>query len=371
MATTSTSELVERLIRDDVRAVSAYHVPDFAGLIKLDAMENPYQWPDELRDALQACAADAAINRYPDPRSPGVIDALAEAFDIDPRWRILLGNGSDELIQMLIQAVSRPGASVLAPAPTFVMYRVIAGFLNVGYHEVDLRPDFSLDIDAMLEVIGREQPELVFLACPNNPSGNLFARDDLRRIIEASEGLVVIDEAYSPFASDQHLDLLADYPNVLVMRTLSKLGLAGLRLGYLVGDARWIEQFDKVRLPYNIGVVTQAVTELALRNYHLFKAQTDAICAERAVLLDALRKDSRLNCLPSDANFLVVRLPAGTAAAVHSGMRERGVLIKKLDGMHPLLADCLRITVGSPDENAAMLGALEASLDALAVAANA
>jgi len=365
MNRSTASEFAERLIRNDVQAIAAYHVQDATGLIKLDAMENPYEWPVELSDGLQACAAKAAINRYPDPRSPGLVDALFDAFSIDRRWKILLGNGSDELIQMLIQALARPGASVLAPAPTFVMYRVIAGFLNVDYHEVDLRADFSLDIDAMLAVIETHQPELVFLACPNNPTGNLFDRSDLRRILNASEGLVVIDEAYSPFASEHHLDLLTEFPNLLVMRTLSKLGLAGLRLGYLVGDSAWIEQIDKVRLPYNIGVVTQAVTELALRNFHLFQAQTKRICDERLRLLETLSADQRLQCLPSDANFLVVRLPKGTAAAVHTGMRERGVLIKKLDGSHPLLADCLRITIGSPDENKAMMSALTASLDAV------
>jgi len=366
MSESTIEQTVARLIRQDVQRIEAYLVPDASGLIKLDAMENPYSWPEPLLRSLQERVLSVAMNRYPDPRAPALTDALYDAFGIDRRWRILLGNGSDELIQLLIEAVAAPGASVMAPVPTFVMYKTIAEFLQVEFHGVDLAADFSLDVEAMCTLIRAHQPALVFLACPNNPTGNLFDRAAIETIIKESHGLVVIDEAYSPFASDQHLDLLARFPNVVVMRTLSKLGLAGLRVGYLVGDPRWISEIDKLRLPYNIGVLTQAVTELALRHFDVFEAQTARIREDRARLAEQLAADPRLRCYPSDANFLVVNVPAGQAAAIHAAMRDQGgVLIKKLDGMHPLLADCLRLTIGTPEENTVMRAALGHALDAL------
>lgn len=361
--TESVDRLIENLVRDDVRAASAYHVPDSQGLIKLDAMENPYVWPEAMYVELGHRLRSASINRYPDPHAQGLRHALRRAVGIAPRWEILFGNGSDEIIQMLIAAVAKPGCSVLAPAPSFVMYRVLAGLFGARFEEVALGEDFELDPDAMRRAIERHRPQLVFLACPNNPTGNVFGADALRAVLEAASGLVVIDEAYGPFTTADHLGLLDDYPNLLIMRTLSKLGLAGLRLGYLVGDPRWIVQIDKVRLPYNVGVLTQIAGELALENFDVLLEQTRRICAERERVFGLLGRDSRLRCWSSEANFLLVRTPAGTARAIHAAMRDAGVLVKCLDGSHALLTDCLRLTVGTQEENEAMLSALRAALE--------
>ena len=242
------------------------------------------------------------------------------------------------------------------------MYRMIAEWLHIGCVEVPLGRDFTLDLPAMLDAIARERPRLVFLACPNNPSGNLFDESALRAIIDACDGLVVIDEAYSAFTSRNHLALLGEYPNLLIMRTLSKLGLAALRIGYLVGDPRWIEQLDKLRLPYNIGTLNQLAAEVALERFDLLEQQTAEIRAERTRLADVLQRDARLHCYPSEANFLLIRLRDHGARAVHEAMRRRGVLVKCLDGAHPLLGDCLRLTVGTASDNDCMLGALDAAL---------
>jgi histidinol-phosphate aminotransferase len=355
--------LIESLVRDDVRAASAYHVPDARGLIKLDAMENPYAWPEAMYAELGQRLRGASINRYPDPHAQGLKRELRRAMGIDARWEILLGNGSDEIIQMLIAAVAGTGCSVLAPAPSFVMYRVLAGLFSARFEEVTLGEDFDLDPDATRRAIERNRPQLVFLACPNNPTGNVFSAEALRAVLEAATGLVVIDEAYGPFTAADHLALLEDYPNLLVMRTLSKLGLAGLRLGYLVGDPRWIAEIDKVRLPYNIGVLTQIAGELALENFDVLVEQTQWIRAERERIFGLIDREPRLRCWPSEANFLLVRTPPGTARAIHAAMRDAGVLVKCLDGSHALLADCLRLTVGTREENEAMLSALGAALE--------
>ncbi|WP_295882620.1 histidinol-phosphate transaminase [uncultured Thiohalocapsa sp.] len=351
------------LIRDDIRALHAYHVPDSTGLIKLDAMENPYPWPEALREDWLATLRQADLNRYPDPQGRDLQQALREAMGIRADMALLLGNGSDELIQMLALAVAAPGRKLLSLDPGFVMYRMIALFAGLEYIGVPLRElDFALDLDATLAAIEREQPALTFIAYPNNPTGNLFDAGAIERIIQASPGLVIVDEAYAPFTDRSFLARLGDWPNLLVMRTVSKMGLAGLRLGYLAGPAEWLAEIDKVRLPYNVNVLTQASTAFALRHHAAWDGQTAAIRSERGKLFDALAALDGITPYPSEANFILVRTDPGRAAAVFQGLLDRGVLIKKLDGAHPLLADCLRITVGTPEENAALLSALEAAL---------
>ena len=351
------------LIRPEIQALRAYHVPDARGLVKLDAMENPYAWPEALREDWLATLRDAELNRYPDPQGRALQQALREAMDIPEGMALLLGNGSDELIQMLALAVSRPGRKVVSVDPGFVMYRMIALFAGMDYVGVPLRAgDFALDLDTTLAAIERERPALTFIAYPNNPTGNLFDAAAIARIIEASPGLVVVDEAYAPFTDQSFLPRLGAWSNLLVMRTVSKMGLAGLRLGYLAGPADWLTEVDKVRLPYNINVLTQASATFALRHRAALDKQTAAIRVERTRLFDALTELEGLTPYPSEANFILVRTPPGRAGALFQGLLDRGVLIKKLDGAHPLLADCLRITVGTPAENGVMLEALKAAL---------
>lgn len=356
------ADWVNTLVRADVRATAAYHVADARGMVKLDAMENPFALPAQLQSLLGERVATAALNRYPDPQARALSASIRSTFGIDPRWGILLGNGSDEIIQMLIAGVSGPGCCVLAPAPSFVMFRLISQWLNVRFEEVTLRSDFQLDVPAMREAIRLHRPRLIFLACPNNPTGNLFDEASLRAVLEAADALVVIDEAYLAFASRDHGALLDEYPNLLIMRTLSKLGLAALRLGYLIGDPRWIAEFDKIRLPYNIGTLNQVAAEVALEHFDVLDAQTRLIVSERARLLVRLQADARLHCWQSEANFLLVRPHEASARTVHAGMARRGVLVKCLDGGHPLLANCLRLTIGAPAENDALLVALDAEL---------
>jgi histidinol-phosphate aminotransferase len=356
------ADWVNTLVRADVRATAAYHVADARGMVKLDAMENPFALPAQLQSLLGERVATAALNRYPDPQARALSASIRSTFGIDPRWGILLGNGSDEIIQMLIAGVSGPGCCVLAPAPSFVMFRLISQWLNVRFEEVTLRSDFQLDVPAMREAIRLHRPRLIFLACPNNPTGNLFDEASLRAVLEAADALVVIDEAYLAFASRDHSALLDEYPNLLIMRTLSKLGLAALRLGYLIGDPRWIAEFDKIRLPYNIGTLNQVAAEVALEHFDVLDAQTRLIVSERARLLVRLQADARLHCWQSEANFLLVRPHEASARTVHAGMARRGVLVKCLDGGHPLLANCLRLTIGAPAENDALLVALDAEL---------
>lgn len=351
------------LIRPEIRALSAYHVPDATGLVKLDAMENPYELPEPLAAEWAERVRSVAMNRYPDPGASALKAVLREAMEIPERQAILLGNGSDEIIQMILMAVAGPDRVVLAPEPAFVMYRMIAVFCGMRYVGVPLSPDdFALDPGAMLASIAEHRPAAVFLAYPNNPTGNLFDREVVEAIIEATPGLVVLDEAYAPFADDSFMRDLGRHDNLLVMRTVSKMGLAGLRLGYLCGAPAWLDEFEKIRLPYNIGVLTQAAARFALEHKPVFDEQAARIRAERERLLEGLRALPGIHAWDSAANFILFRTSQGRAAAVFEGLKGRGVLIKNLTGAGGMLTDCLRVTVGTPQENGCFLDALRATM---------
>ena len=298
----------EEIIRDDIRALTAYPVPDRAGMVKLDAMENPYRLPPELRSRLARLVEEAELNRYPDPGAAALTAPLRAALAVPEDMELLLGNGSDELIQMLALAGAKPGAAVLGVEPSFVMFRMIATFAGARYVGVDLREDFSLDVERLLGAIGEHRPGLVFIAYPNNPTGNLFDAGLIERVIEAAPGLVVVDEAYHAFAGASFIPRLARHPNLLVMRTLSKLGLAGIRLGALIGPGRWIRQLDKVRLPYNVSTLTQIVAGEVLQHGAVLTDQAAAIKLERSRLLQGLRRVPGVTAYPSDANFILFRV---------------------------------------------------------------
>jgi histidinol-phosphate aminotransferase len=350
----------EEIIRPEIQALAAYHVPDARGMVKLDAMEHPYGLPAYLRQEIAARIADVAVNRYPDPAAGALKQRLCDTMGVPPAMELVLGNGSDELIQMLTLAIARPGAAVLGVEPSFVMFRMVAQWCGVRFVGVDLAPDFALDAERMLGAIESHRPALIFIAYPNNPTGNLFDAAVIERVIARAPGLVVIDEAYAPFADASFMPRLADYPNLLVMRTVSKIGLAGLRLGMLAGRPEWLRHVDKVRLPYNINVLTQAAALQVLGHDRLLASQADAIRTERAHLFESLRRIDGVQPYPSAANFILFRVPA--AQRTFDRLNAHGVLIKKLHGAHPLLDGCLRVTVGTPGENERFIAALQSSL---------
>jgi histidinol-phosphate aminotransferase len=273
---------------------------------------------------------------------------------------ILLGNGSDEIIQIIAMALAKPGATLLSVEPAFVMFKMIATFCGLKYMGVPLKPDFEIDVEAMLAVITREKPAVTFIAYPNNPTGNLFDRDSIKTIISACEknnGLVVIDEAYFAFSSESFLHDIASHPNAVLMRTVSKLGLAGARLGMLIGRRAWLQEFDKLRLPYNINVLTQAAATFAMEHYDALLDQAKLITDERTRLATALSAIPGISVFPSQANFLLIRV--ADANRVFSALLSRKILVKNPSQSHPLLTNTLRLTIGTPTENDAMISALQ------------
>jgi histidinol-phosphate aminotransferase len=356
------NDRVSHWVRPEIQAIHAYHVPNPDNLIKLDAMENPYRWPEAMLEEWQRLVRQIPVNRYPDPAATVLSGELRRAMGVPESMAVLLGNGSDEIIQILALALGGPKRVVLAPEPSFVMYRMIATFSSLDYVGVPLNADFSLDMAAMEQAIQQHDPAVIYLAYPNNPTGNLFAEADIEAIIRAANGLVVVDEAYHAFAGKSFMSRLGEFDNLLVMRTVSKLGLAGLRLGLLAGPQEWLNEFDKVRLPYNINVLTQAAAAFALRHIDVLNEQTRLIREERTRLFSEMERLDGITLYPSAANFILLRVAPGRANAIFEGIKERGVLIKHMRASAGPLADCLRVTVGTPAENDAFLAALKAVL---------
>jgi histidinol-phosphate aminotransferase len=370
MSTSEPSSLdpkLKKLIRQDVQSMHAYAIQDSAGMVKLDAMENPHRLSPTLQAELGSRLGALAINRYPDGRVNDLRHALAEYAGMPTGFDIMLGNGSDELISLLAMACDVPGGSILAPVPGFVMYAMSAQLQGLEFVGVPLTADFELDESAMLAAIARHQPSIVYLAYPNNPTANLWDDAVIENIVVAvgaQGGLVVMDEAYQPFSSKSYAGRMARHGHVLLMRTLSKFGLAGVRLGYMMGPKALIAELDKVRPPYNISVLNYECALFALEHQDVFAAQARELVAQRQILLNALRSMPRLQAWDSDANMVLVRVlgEGERAGPVFEGLKARGVLVKNISKMHPLLTNCLRLTVGTAHENEQLLQALKEAL---------
>ncbi|WP_350295951.1 histidinol-phosphate transaminase [Limnohabitans sp. Rim8] len=357
------SPQIMRRIRQDVQSMHAYAIQDSVGMVKLDAMENPFRLPPALQKALGERLGALALNRYPDGRVNDLRRALAVHAGMPEGYDIMLGNGSDELISLLALACDVPGASVLAPVPGFVMYAMSAQLQGLDFHGVPLTVDFELDEAAMLDAIAAHKPSIVYLAYPNNPTGNLWNDESIEKIIiaqGAQGGLVVMDEAYQPFASQTYLNRMVKHAHVLLMRTLSKFGLAGVRLGYMMGPKALIAEIDKVRPPYNISVLNYECGLFALSHADVFADQAKALRCQRDVLQRALAAFPGAQPFPSEANMILVRVT--DAAQTFDKLKAQGILVKNVSKLHPLLNNCLRLTVGTESENNQLLLALKDAL---------
>jgi histidinol-phosphate aminotransferase len=374
--TDSMTNQVLKHIRSDVQSMHAYAIQDSTGMVKLDAMENPYTLPPALQTQLGDRLGKLAINRYPGARIEDLKTALRTYAQVPDGYGLMLGNGSDELISLLAMACDKPapagsgwlsGGKILAPLPGFVMYAMSAQLQGLQFIGVPLTVDFELDEMAMLAAIDNEKPSITYIAYPNNPTANLWDEDSIKKIIQATAaygGMVVMDEAYQPFSSKSWITQIHASPeqnaNVLLMRTLSKFGLAGVRLGYMTGPAAIINEVDKLRPPYNISVLNCECALFALEKKEVFAAQAIEICAQRAMLIEAIAEIPGAQPIKSDANMFLVRV--ADAAKVFNGLKQRGVLTKNVSSMHPLLANTLRVSVGTPQENLQLLTALQQTL---------
>jgi len=347
---------IENLIRPQIKRLAAYHIDETAVRIKLDAMENPFSMPVKVRREIGAAVRGTAINLYPDPSGKKLKQAIASLWNMRPD-QMLLGNGSDELIQTIILAFGGP---VLIPVPTFAMYDITARALAQNVITVQLASGFELDADLLLEKAKEGKARVIFLACPNNPTGNRFSDAAVRKILEKAGAAVVIDEAYFSFSGKTWLPHLKHYRNMIILRTLSKIGFAGLRVGVLAASREIVDELNKIRLPYNINSLSQAAAVTALRHRNVLERQISLLISEREKLYNAFLRMRGVTAYPSETNFIMIRTEKD-AENVHQELKRAGILVKNLSKSGPL-KNCLRITVGTPNENRELLTQLRTIL---------
>ena len=290
------------------------------------------------------------MNRYPDSEAKALKKIISKNLRLTPE-NILFGNGSDELIYYLITVFGGP---VLYPVPTFSMYGIISQALGEKRIEVPLDDEFDLDTDRILPLIKKEKPGIIFLSSPNNPTGNCFSADRILKIVE-STSLVVIDEAYQPFSSEKgFLPMLNDYKNLVILRTLSKIGFAGLRVGFMIAGREIINEVNKVRLPFNLNSLSQTVAAALLKNPNTIKLHIGLITSERERLLNELWKLRGIKPYPSEANFILFKVK--NSDKIYCRLLKKGVLVRNMRGT---VNECLRVTVGTKKENNIFIKALK------------
>jgi histidinol-phosphate aminotransferase len=349
---TSKRKDIVNLIRPEVRKLRAYVVDETPVTVKLDAMENPFPLPEDVRQNIADAVRGAALNRYPDPSASKLKESIAELWGIGTK-RMILGNGSDELIQLIMLAFGGP---VLIPTPTFAMYDIIARSLALEVAAVPLGKKFDLNADKMLKKAKEVKARVIFLANPNNPTGNRFSDEAVLKILHKSNAAVVIDEAYFSFSGKSYLPVLREHPNLIILRTLSKIGLAGLRIGVLTASARVIDQLNKIRLPYNINTLSQAVASVVLPRRDVLNYQISLLISSRQKLYNELSAIKGVTAYPSETNFVLFSTTSD-ASRIYEKLKDAGILIKNLNRTGPL-KNCLRVTVGTPEENSAFLAQL-------------
>jgi histidinol-phosphate aminotransferase len=343
-------------IKSSIRRTGAYSIDETPCRIKLDAMENPFPPPRQVNREIGKAVREAFVNRYPDPFARRLKNAIAALWDMNPDV-MMLGNGSDELIQTIILAFGGP---VLIPTPTFAMYEITSRVLSQKVVRVPLGQNFSLDADKMLRKAKEVDAKVIFLACPNNPTGNRFSDVAVRKILDKAAAAVVIDEAYYDFCGKTYFSELQRFPNMIILRTLSKIGFAGLRVGILTASPLIITELNKIRLPYNINILSQAAAVAALKRKDIVKRQISLLISEREKLYNALVEMQGITPYPSEANFILFRT-AADATRIYTKLKRAGILVKNLNKPGHL-KNCLRVTVGTPEENLEFLDELNKTI---------
>ena len=341
-----------QLVKEKVQSLKAYHVENIDCEIKLHANENSFPLPPEILKQFEEVFKSTELNRYPDPDCGSLKQTLAKRLDVTPA-NLAIGNGSDELIQILLQVFCDPGETVGFPDPTFAMYHIIAQGMGLKSQTHPLDDQWDFKAEPFLETMAASQARIAFLSYPNNPTGNCYCASEVQKVIENFSGIVVLDEAYHDFAGKSFLSELPKHNNLVILRSLSKIGLAALRVGYAIADPIIIEQIDKVRLPYNSNTLSQKLTDRLLNHFTPVQKQLDALIKERDGMIRELSKFKSLKVFPSDANFVLFRVEQDPDA-LFKQLMESGILIRDLSN-HPRLKNCLRVTIGTPDENKAFL----------------
>jgi histidinol-phosphate aminotransferase len=353
---------IKSIIKEEVLAHKAYPIEYTVPPVRLDANENPLALPETLHKEFAARISEISLNRYPEAGSPALARRFAERFGV-AEGQVMIGNGSDELIQILCSAVARPGAEVMIPTPTFAMFSITAVNTGCRLVEVPLDGEFDLDVEAMVERMTDHSPALTFLAWPNNPTGRSFSRDRVEAILEKSPGIVVVDEAYHNFFGQTFLPMLAKYDNLVVMRTLSKVGFAAARVGMLAASAALVHELNKVRLPYNLNALSQAAAHFYLDHEEVFLEQAENIRLWREGLYSELLTIKGVHPWRTDANFILFSCDFDSDR-IYDALLAGGVLVKNFHTLGKI-RNCMRVTAGTPEENKTFTALLKATLQQL------
>ena len=339
---------ISNLVKKSIQKLKPYHIENTPCRIKLDAMENPYPLSKALMKKVLEGIKGIKINRYPDPLASRLKDIISLHVKT-PVDNIIIGNGSDELIQLILTAFGGHGDRVLLPIPTFSMYGIIAMSLSLMPEGVSLGKNWALPLDKFLSNMERIKPKVIFISYPNNPTGNSFDKESILKVLEKTTGIVVIDEAYYDFSRKTFLPYLKECKNLIILRTLSKIGMAGLRVGYLMADKEICQELNKVRLPYNSNALSQEISSIILENRTEIQKQIGAIISERDKLMEGLKEIEGIEPYPSETNFILFKVDRNSKE-VFDRLSDNGILIRNF-GNDNYLKDCLRVTIGTPEEN--------------------
>ncbi len=334
------------LVRDKIKGLKAYRVENLDDGIKLHANENPYPPSPELLNKIFQRLDELQLNRYPDPDCKDLKKAIANRTGVAME-QIIIGNGSDELIQYLMQVLCGEGETIAFPDPTFAMYGITAQCLGLNPVSFPLNDSWDFTASSALKVLAEQKARIVFISYPNNPTGNCFSAQEIQQVIEQFKGIVVLDEAYHDFAGKTFLKQMEKHNNLVILRSLSKIGLAGLRVGYGIFPTLLAQQVNKVRLPYNSNSLSQWVAKELLNDFSPVQNQIHSILEERDRLMDELSKLPAITAYPSNSNFILFQV---SKDGVFDQLKENGILVRNLSS-HPRLKNCLRVTIGTKQEN--------------------
>lgn len=354
---------IQEMIKKNIRNLEAYKPEEILCQIRMEANENPFTINSSLKERVLESISKISLNRYPDSLATDLRELISKKSGLKPE-NIIIGNGSDELILMLITAFCEKEDKVLFPVPAFSMFGIIAKSFEVDTLEIPLDLKWDIDLTEIKKSYEKNQPKIIFLSTPNNPTGNCFSENKILDIIEKASSLIVVDEAYADFCGKTFIEKLKQFENLIILKTLSKIGMAGLRVGYLIASEEIINILHKVRLPYNSNSLSQAAAKVILENNDIVESQIQQIIKGREFLREELGKlqdDAGITPFPSDANFILFKTEKD-ADVIHRKLTEEGVLVRNLNSDGPL-KNCLRVTVGQPEENKAFIKALKKAVE--------
>jgi histidinol-phosphate aminotransferase len=348
----------KKYLREDINNFKEYFIDNPENMIKLDAMEYPVD--KSLRDVIKLLninEKEILLNRYPESHSQELEKIILDYFGLNSNFGVNFGNGSDELIQNICLAFSKKGNNVMVPSPSFSMYEKIISTVNLKYIPEYLNEDFDIKIDQMIKNISKYKPAIIFLACPNNPTSNLWDKDKIIQIIESSESIVVIDEAYVDFCESSYIDLIEKYENLVILRTFSKIGFAGLRLGFMISNKEISSIINKIRLPFNINTVSLKIIINIFENFSIIKKNCQNIISLREKLYSDLSELRNIKVLKSSTNFLIFKTLNKSSDEIYKLLKDSNILIKNLNN-NSNLKNFLRVTVGTEEENNSFVSTL-------------